>query len=169
MYNLPDVATDTSVPTVPDVGDLLQSEPSTQKEYEIRYQSWGRGSREQFAVWDYLSNRERLVETQDFFFLPQFYTGSLAQFYIGPMVWRIKGEGIRLSTFQDAFQRSKLEGSGLHVVDLEAQDLQYGLATSTLQAAMHGTELHPANTFKNTNLPERPDASAVTLSQLGSY
>lgn len=113
---------------------------TTNDDFEQRFQAWGRGTRAEFVTWDYLTNRLRLNESADFSFLPNGVNSQTTRFYVGRMVWRIKGEAIVESPVSLKLERAKLEHNGTTVIDLDVQDLQLGKSDRTLNNAIRGIE-----------------------------
>lgn len=126
----------------PDNPDLMVSDtPTTQDEFNARFDKWGRGTKSEFAVYDYLTTRLKMIEARDFYFVPSGIRGDLTTFYVSSTAMRITNDVQVESKAQKLFNRGKLEQNGYKVVDLQAQNLQFGLIEATVNAALRGQEL----------------------------
>lgn len=125
----------------PQLDEAMHSEqPATKDEFLRRYENWNRGTIAEFAIYDYLTTRLKLQESNDFFFIPTTVAGGLSTFYVGPLAWRITNDQIIESKATSFFNKSKLQNQGLTVVDINAQNLQFGLIETTLNQALRGHE-----------------------------
>lgn len=108
---------------------------SAKKDFEARYLAWGRGTRPEFIVWEFLTIRKRQVEGRDFLFQSSRYGGRrvfggvVIDFWLVAknMVWRVQGERFHLlfveDRMSDRIDRMRLEQEGYRVVDLWVDDL----------------------------------------------
>lgn len=117
-------------------GAALAQQAATQGQgFEARYAAWGRGTRPEFIVYEFLTLKKKQVEGRDFLFQSsrfggrRVFGGQVVDFYLftRSAVWRVQGEffHVRLAKdrARDLVDRQRLLSRGLTVIDLYAQDL----------------------------------------------
>ena len=117
----------------------IPKQESTQAQQDREYQEWqsthGSGTKPEYTVWKYLTDRKHLREGVDFIFQSsrfggrRVFGGVVIDFYIPArnMVWRVQGERFHMllvaDRMDDAVEKIQLEGYGYVVIDLWVNDL----------------------------------------------
>lgn len=112
--------------------------PVTQDEFLQLYDKWGRGTKEDFVVYSFLTENKRMVEWQDFTFIPQAMYNVVSTFTVGNLVWRIRNQQIFEPDARLKLQAMNYENQGRTVIDFTPSNLQPVMANSILEAALLG-------------------------------